>query len=78
MANKQCPICKMEQPEENQHCVGCKAVFDTSTKGATPTPPVTGDAETAPENVAETSEAETPDENESAGDTEENPVTPPA
>ncbi len=52
MGNKQCPICKMEQPEANQHCVGCKAVFDDTPKGATATPTETDAEELARMNEA--------------------------
>lgn len=54
--NKQCPFCKMEQPAENQHCVGCKAVFDNSPKGATQSAPPEPDPETVTETGAENGE----------------------
>ena len=36
MAMKACPICRMEQSDENQTCQACGAVFDNSPLGATP------------------------------------------
>ena len=62
--NKQCPICKMEQPAENQHCVGCKAVFDNSPQGATAATPPETDAEDVTETGGEDSDAENGDEND--------------
>ena len=39
MAMRQCPICRMEQSDENQNCAACNAVFDDSPLGATPPVP---------------------------------------
>lgn len=35
MAMKACPVCRMEQSDENQTCQACGAVFDDSPQGAT-------------------------------------------
>lgn len=50
MANKQCPICKLEQDDKAATCQACGATFDDSPRGATPA--ATPDAETDIEEVA--------------------------
>ena len=35
MANKQCPVCKMEVDSAAVNCPGCNALFDDSPAGAT-------------------------------------------
>lgn len=51
MAMRTCPICRMEQSDENQTCQACAAVFDDSPVGATaaPAPEPEPAAEPAPE-----------------------------
>jgi RNA polymerase subunit RPABC4/transcription elongation factor Spt4 len=53
MAMKACPICRMEQSDENQSCQACGATFDDSPQGATAVEP-----EPEEESEEETEEAE--------------------
>lgn len=55
MSMKQCPICRMEQSDENQTCQACGAVFDDSPAGATAPEP---EPEPEEETEEETEEAE--------------------
>lgn len=55
MAMKACPICRMEQSDENQSCQACGAVFDNSPLGATAGAP---EPEPEEESEEETEEAE--------------------
>ncbi len=55
MAMKACPICRMEQSDENQSCQACGAVFDDSPLGATASEP---EPETEAEEEEESEEAE--------------------
>jgi len=53
MANKQCPVCKMEVDADAANCPGCNAVFDNSPTGATAAEEDNGEEENGEEENGE-------------------------
>ena len=53
MANKQCPVCKMEVDADAANCPGCNAVFDNSPTGATAAEEDNGEEENGEEDATE-------------------------